>query len=285
MAISVTPQEKAVLKNITIPPRPEVLLKIGEEAKKEDCNVSVIAEAIASDVGISAAVLQVVNSAAFRRAKEIQSIHQAVMMLGLKRIYPIVKAVALRSSIKASAELDDVWDLASDMAMACASVCNQIGKPALTDNAYMLGLFHMAGVPIMMQVFKDYDDVMPLAKNEGWDAVAEQERARYQTTHATIGALLGQTWKLPAQLVEVIYYQHDTEGLFGSDELSTTALNLLAVLKIARKAVAEYRDSFAVEQEWATAQDGVIAQLELDEFSFDELIDNVQLDLAGPSED
>ncbi|MBW8192599.1 HDOD domain-containing protein [Neiella marina] len=285
MAISVTPQEKAVLKNISIPPRPEVLLKIGEEAKKDDCDVSVIAEAIASDVGISAAVLQVVNSAAFRRAKEIESIHQAVMMLGLRRIYPIVKAVALRSSVKATAELDAIWELASEMAMACAAVCQRIGKPALTDNAYMLGLFHMAGVPIMMQVFDDYADVMALAKTQGWDAVVEQERAQYQTSYATIGALLGQTWKLPAQLVEVIYYQLDTEGLFGSDELSDSALNLLAVLKIARKVVADAGGAFAIEQEWTSAQDDVIAQLGLDEFSFDELLDNVQLDLAGPEQD
>ncbi|GGA86852.1 hypothetical protein GCM10011369_31120 [Neiella marina] len=285
MAISVTPQEKAVLRNITIPPRPEVLLKIGEETKKEDCNVSVIADAIASDVGISAAVLQVVNSAAFRRAREIDSIHQAVMMLGLKRIYPIVKAVALRSSMKASAELDAVWDMASDMAMACASVCNHTGKPALSDNAYMLGLFHMAGVPIMMQVFDNYSSVMALSKTQGWDAVAEQERAEYQTTYATIGALLAQTWKLPAQLVEVIYYHQDIEGLFGSDELPEIALQLLAVLKVARRVVAEHLGNYQVEQEWAAAQDGSLAQLGLDEFGFDQLLDKVLQDLTGGDSD
>lgn len=284
MAISVTPEEKAVLRNISIPPRPEVLLKIGEETKKSEPNVSVIADAIASDVGISAAVLQVVNSAAFRRVSEIKSIHQAVMILGLKRIFPIVKAVALRSSMKSNADLDAVWELAEEMALACASVCQQTGKAALSDNAYMLGLFHMAGVPIMMQAFKDYPDVMKIAHSQGWDAVAEAERARYNTNYATIGALLGQTWKLPSQLIEVIYYHQDMEGIFEMGELSPIALDLLAILKLARKIVGEHITEFPVENEWSQVQDSVIAQLGLDEFTYEQLSDKVLQDVVKVEE-
>ena len=280
MAISVTPEEKAVLCDISIPPRPEVLLKIGEETKKAEPDVSVIADAIASDVGISAAVLQVVNSAAFRRANEIKSIHQAVMILGLKRLFPIVKAVALRNTMKSNAELDAVWELAEHLAMACASVSQHTGKTALSDNAYMLGLFHMAGIPIMMQAFKDYSEVMPIAHTHGWNAVAEAERARYQTNYATIGALLGQTWKLPSQLIEVIYYHQDVEGIFEMGELSAVALDLLAILKLARRIVGEQISPFPVESEWLEAQDGVINQLGLDEFTLDQLSDKVLQDLT-----
>lgn len=56
-------------------------------------------------MGISAAVLQVVNSAAFRRAREIDSIDQAIMTLGLKRLVPLVKAVALRATVGQNTEI------------------------------------------------------------------------------------------------------------------------------------------------------------------------------------
>ena len=65
MPIEITDAEKKILASITIPPRPEVLLKLSAEAKKPEPNVSVIAHAITEDISISAAVLQVVNSAAF----------------------------------------------------------------------------------------------------------------------------------------------------------------------------------------------------------------------------
>ena len=231
-------------------------------------------------MSISAAVLQVVNSAAFRRVNEVKSIQQAVMTLGLKRIFPIVKAVALRSSMKSNTELDAVWDLASEVALACTSVCQNTGRAALADNAYMLGLFHMAGIPIMMQAFPDYPEVMNLAHTEGWDVVAETERSRYQTNYATIGALLGQTWKLPAQLIEVIYYHQDVEGLFEMGDLPAITLDLLAVLKLARRIVAEHITEFPIQSEWEQVQDAVILRLGLDEFTFDPLCDKVLSDIV-----
>ena len=60
-------------------------------------------------MGIAAAVLQVVNSAAYRRAKEIDSIQQAVMTLGFRRVFPIVKAVALKSALKSDYDLNEFW--------------------------------------------------------------------------------------------------------------------------------------------------------------------------------
>lgn len=84
MAISITAKEKQILAKVNIPPRPQALMTITGEAKKTEPNIKVIADAIAEDAAISAAVLQVVNSAAFRRAKSISSIQQAVMTLGIK---------------------------------------------------------------------------------------------------------------------------------------------------------------------------------------------------------
>ncbi|WP_281179876.1 HDOD domain-containing protein [Pseudoalteromonas byunsanensis] len=88
-----------------MPPRPEALIEFSHEAKKPEPNIGTIAKILHSDVGISAAVLQVVNSAAFRRAREIDSIDQAIMTLGLKRLVPLVKAVALRATVGQNTEI------------------------------------------------------------------------------------------------------------------------------------------------------------------------------------
>ena len=217
MAIRITPEEKQILRSVTIPPRPEALLKFSEEAKKPEPNIGKIAEAIHSDVGISSAILQVVNSAAFRRMKEIESIDQAVMVLGLKRLVPLVKAVALKSTVGNDSALNEFWQDQSSIATACSIIANEIEKPDLSNHGYMLGLFHSAGVPILYQHFDDYSEVLSLAASQGWDACIEYEYEKYHTSHTTIGALLAQQWKLPKAMIDVIYYHIDSLYLTSSE--------------------------------------------------------------------
>lgn len=270
MAINITQQERALLKTISIPPRPEVLLTVSEEARKPEPNVAVIAQAVSSDVGIASAVLQVVNSAAFRRAKEIESIQQAVMMLGLKRIIPLVKAVALKSSMSNHPLLDDFWQQATAIAQACSAVAKLLGKEELIDNAYMLGLFHMSGVPVMMLGFEQYPDLYQKVEELGWPEMTEQEHKAFGTAHTTIGALLSQQWLLPKALVEIIYYQQDAAGLYHSGELPAIALDLLTILKIAR-----YVTLKSAESEWSAVQESIGEYLGLDDIALEELLDRV----------
>ncbi|KMT65414.1 HDOD domain-containing protein [Catenovulum maritimum] len=277
MAIRITAAEKKILQDVTIPPRPEALLKVSQEAKQPEPDVAEIAKAIASDIGISAAVLQVVNSAAFRRTREIKSIDQAVMVLGLKRVFPIVKAVALKSAMSASDELNQFWQDSTDIANVCALVSNQLDKPQLGDNAYMLGLFHAAGIPVMFLNFQDYAKIMHQAESEGWsDELLEQENLLCQTNHTTIGALLGQRWKLAKDLIEVIYYQHDCSTLFSSTELSKVGLWLLAILKISRHIVVDLQQGKDVSPEWEAVRDPILEFLKIDDGELDYVIETVR---------
>ncbi|MCE0558226.1 MULTISPECIES: HDOD domain-containing protein [unclassified Motilimonas] len=275
MAINITSQERALLKSISIPPRPAVLLTVAEEAGKPEPDVSVIAKAISSDVSIASAVLQVVNSAAFRRAKEIQSINQAVMMLGLKRIIPLVKAVALRSAMSSHALLDDFWEQATEVAQASSVVAKLLGKDALVDNAYMLGLFHLSGVPVMMLGFEQYPALYAQLDELGWPALTEREHQSFGTAHTTIGALLSQQWMLPKALVEIIYYQQDAAGFYQSGEMPPVALDLLSILKIARHVVLNNSDS-----EWAQVQVPIGEHFNLDDIQLEELLDRADEELT-----
>jgi HD-like signal output (HDOD) protein len=280
MTISVTAQEKAILANVTIPPRPQALLKITQEAKQPEPNVKTISNAIAEDAGISAAVLQVVNSAAFQRAKKIESIHQAVMTLGIKRIFPLVKAVALKSALPANDALREFWQFSSTTAAACTLYAELLNKAEIADNAYMLGLFHTAGVPIMLQYFDDYEQVLTQGLNEGWQNIPDLERAKYQTSHTTLGALLAQQWQLAKPMIEAIYYVHDAEGIFSSGELSKISLLLLAILKLARSSANGVLHGNADTQEWQLVQDSILEFLELDEAQLDDLRAQVEDKLA-----
>ena len=271
MAIQITPQESEILAKVTIPPKPQALLDIAKEAKKDEPNISIIADAITGDAAISAAVLQVVNSAAFARRNKVTSIHQAVMTLGIKRVFPLVKAVALKSALPENDDLKEFWQSSSMVASACTMYANLLKQPKLADNAYMLGLFHNAGVPIMLQTFSDYHDILIKGINEGWEGIADLEREKYQTSHTILGALLAQQWQLPEAMVDVIYYFHDAEGIFNSDELSKVSLYLLAILKLARSSVDGVLRGDSDTNEWLLVQDPIMELLGLDENKLDDM--------------
>lgn len=273
MAIHITAVEKKILQSVTIPPRPEALLTVAAEAKKPEPAIPVIAKAINSDIGISSAILQVVNSAAFRRSREVNSIDQAVMILGLKRIIPLVKAVALKASMAQSERLSAFWARASSVATASVEVAKLLNKPALADHAYMLGLFHDAGIAIMFQHFDSYGDFMENAEREGWDNYLEEEKQLFETSHSTIGAILAQQWKLPKLMIEVIYYLYDVDGLYTSGELNEVGLDLMSILKIARS-VTHYTEFHEYNsQEWMNVRDALQDYLDLSDEALDDIRD------------
>lgn len=161
------------------------------------------------------------------------------------------------------------------VATACSIYTKLINKPELADNAYMLGLFHNAGVPVMLQSFDDYHDLLLKGINDGWEDISELEIEKYHTSHTTLGALLAQQWQLPKALIDVIYYFHDTEGIFNSGELSRVGLYLLAVLKLARSSVDGILRGDPNTQEWQLLQDDILEFLELDDIQLDEMRENV----------
>lgn len=281
MSINFTDAEKAMLSKVTIPPRPQALLDISAEAKKSEPDVSVIAQTISSDISISSAVLQVVNSAAFSRGREITSIQQAVMTLGFKRVLPLVKSVALQSSMAQSAQLDSFWQQASLIATACSKVAKALKKEKLVDHVYMLGLFHNAGIPIMLLEFPSYGELLKQANDLGWQKLTELECEKFGTSHTTISTMLGQKWTLPAVMSEVIYYQHDVEGIFESGEISTTGLELLSILKIARHTVFLKEAGDTDNIEWQTVAEAILEFLDIEINDLDDIIADVIEDLIN----
>jgi HD-like signal output (HDOD) protein len=151
----------------------------------------------------------------------------------------------------------------------------KLQKPALSNHAYMLALFHAVGVAILNQHFNDYKSIIEFANNSNWDEAALKQLDKYQTNHATIGALLAQQWRLPKVMINIIYYQHDTDGLFQSEELDTTGLDLLCILKLSRHCAFLKEKPCEINGEWQNVRDDVLDHLQLEEEQLFEIIEVV----------
>ncbi|MBM6552132.1 HDOD domain-containing protein [Marinomonas ostreistagni] len=270
-------QIQRVLQGITIPPQPQVMVDLHMEQAMPEPDMSRIADIIAQDVGLSAAVLKFVNSAYFGLPRKISSIQQAVMMLGINAIANIVNGLAVKSELSDGAieSLHHFWDNAMDVAAVCASIANQIGFK-YGDECYALGLFHNAGIPLMMSRFEGYKQVLESGYQSSNFELTDLENRTFKTNHSVVGYYLAKSWALPKTCCHVIAHQHRAHKLYTNRIAGDSKhLTFLSILKMAEHISGTYKHlgKAAEDYEWMDIGHYALEHLELTEYDFEGIID------------
>lgn len=233
-------QEKEVaevLRGIQIPPQPQIMVDLSMEMAMPNFALSDLADIIVKDVGLSGRLLKLVNSSFFGLSNKIASIHQATNLLGLSSVTNLINAISIQDAMPN----DDVefmskfWDSAMDIASASAQVAKSLNFVA-SDEAFALGLFHNCAIPLLMQKFDNYPQVIResyLAPAQNI-SITNHENEVLGTNHSVVGYFVAKAWKLPERLGVVISLHHNAGPIFAEHSYPDRDVkNLLAVLKIA----------------------------------------------------
>lgn len=232
--------EKSI-RTITIPPCPAILVTILNESRKSDPDPNKITDQVCQDPGLAASVLKLVNSLAFRRGNQISSIRQAVSVLGTQNTLLAMYSLFLRNSVEAVPPttkkfLESFWEKSGNTANTARKLASML--PGISaDDAYILGLFHDCGIPILMQRYPQYefDDAL---NGTDWENVHVMEEEQTETNHAIVGNLFAHNWGLPNQVCKAILHHHDIVPLIHTNEsLAPEVGNLIAVLILAEHLV------------------------------------------------
>lgn len=204
--------KELIAKGIKLPPQPKVLIELQKKLASRGCNMKDLARIISSDPGITAMLFKTVRSPVFSGDRKINSVEQALMVIGVKQVYNLVQAVVLSSSLSSATRksFDIFWTRSQEVAQIAAliaadrvSVCN-----IFPDQAYMAGIFHECGVPVLMQRFPDYCTKLKLDSATCWPKLAEED-ALFNVDHCSIGYLMAHHWKLPDFICQAILYHHE----------------------------------------------------------------------------
>ena len=228
--------EKLRAANIRIPPRPQVLRDIEKMLGDDNSTDRMIAQLISRDASLTAEVFKLVNSAFYRRSKKFDSLEQAVRMLGRKPMGTLARSAILRQQLGGNdPRMENFWERCVDIGTICSVLCEHLElKNKLTsEHAYLTGLFHDCGVPVLVQQVKGYGD-NALAPNAVADFIAEDDDKG--TSHCIAGILVAQEWELPTLLCEAIRAHH---YVIAEDQPATHAI---AVLQLARHGYARMQD-------------------------------------------
>lgn len=218
-----------------LPAMPRISAALREATERGSASIDEIARLISSDPAIAARVLQVVNSAFFRLARNIKRIDAAVTYLGFVAIRSIALSVEVFSQWRPNAALSDFDPQMLQMqAQKVAAVARALTRSSsMSDDALLAGLLHNIGYWILVQERPEQmKQALQIARERGIP-LHEAERDVFGATHAEIGAYLLGLWGLPYDIVEAVAFQ------YSSKSIAQRSFDVLAVLATAKALVAQ----------------------------------------------
>ncbi|MCP4218543.1 MAG: HDOD domain-containing protein [bacterium] len=192
------------------------------DAIDEDKSNKDIAGILGKDIGISARVLKIANSA-FYRSGRIGSIERACIFLGLENIKNIVFTVSLSSVKKLGSEQKKHLERIIYHSLKVNQNFQRFYKletsrpvpPGYTS----IGITHDIGKIIMLQFLPDrFNKIIKYQKKnpEIGFHMAEMELGFAGSTHAEIGAYFLDLWHFPEASIYTALFHHNPEETFDS---------------------------------------------------------------------
>jgi len=192
-------------------PRPEIALEVMTLANDGDCEIITLSNKIKQDPSLMANMLKLANSAYFGHMKEINSIADIVVRLGLDT----VKMLAITSaSIGILKTPQDMYNLEPGAlwrhSYATALLSSIIGRYARCislSTLYSTALLHDIGKIILNKPLQTESMNRGEIYSEG--SMIDFEHNLLHTDHARVGKVLLQHWGLPDDIISPIAHHHD----------------------------------------------------------------------------
>lgn len=138
------------------------LLEIMAEVNKENFEFNRLEKMIVRDASISYKLMRLINSAYFKRAKEISSIRQAIVMIGEAGIRRFLSLISMAGLV--ANKPDELIRVSLVRAKFCELLGNHPGSSAETSELFTLGLFSLIDA-IMDASMEDLMSQISLSSN------------------------------------------------------------------------------------------------------------------------
>ncbi len=271
-----------ILKDLKIPPAPDIILQLQQELRQDQPSLEAIGDIIQKDAAISGLVLKTVNSPLFGLRATIQSIPQAIMLLGFSYVGNIVQGLVLKQTMGQGDALPPrFWESSSNMALIMAALSKRL-LDCSADQAYLLGLFHNVGHAMIAQRQADYADFIAASDNDPDHPLTRIEDNFYNFNHASVGFYLARNWGLPEGIRNIILHHHQASEFLDRADEEECEQAMMAILKMAEH-IERAHSGIDPDHEWEREREAVLGYLGLSEVDFEdlrvELLDQLLMEL------
>lgn len=198
----------------SIPTIPIVVTKLISIIKNENATINDLVEVIRHDQSIASRIVSIANSPFFGYPGRINSIEQAVLMLG----FDLVKNISLSVSIFTMFPipyplLKKMWAHSFKIASLSGLLCNKF-SPKNSGICFLAGLLHDIGRAVLIAI-KDSghssDSLSKLCKLKS-DELIEAENMLFQCNHTEAGRWFLERLFFPEEIILPVYYHHHLDS-------------------------------------------------------------------------
>ena len=210
-----------------LPSPPAVALRVVELNRDDQVDIRELAEALSQDPALVAKLLKTANSSLFGLPREISSIRQAVLILGLRSVNLLALSFSILSISRGESlcgfDYRHFWTRTSATALAM-QLLTERRFPTLKEEAFLSGMLSGFGRLVLAECLPDrYRPILETWRESG-RALHEIEREELGNSSVELGADLLAAWGLPSRICTTIRNHIEPEQAPDSTDLGLAQL-------------------------------------------------------------
>ena len=200
------PEVRSVIGGIgELPSLPRTYARLVRVLDDENSSTADVASIIASDIAVTAKVLQLANSPMFGSGRSVSTVMQAIPMLGLDALKSLTLSTTLFNAHGLPARVRIFAEDLHEHSSLVAGFASELSEDPFRRDAFSAGMLHDVGRLVLASSMPAEMDnmtgVMPRVQPDA--VIAPLSR------HAKVGAYLLGLWGLPPTVIDAVARHHD----------------------------------------------------------------------------
>ena len=196
----------------SLPPLPVAVTRLLALARNPNVAFSEIIQVIESDQTLTARTLRAANSSLYGVSRRVQTVQQAVVLLGRNTITNMALGVSVMS---AQTDARKEWPINASafarhsiaVATMARTLAEHLGLPH-PEEAFVAGLLHDIGKLVLLDYARDLYSGVLQAAQRGQRPLHLLEQNIFKTDHAAVGYALCAHWNIPKALSRAVAEHH-----------------------------------------------------------------------------
>lgn len=209
---------KQYLKSFSKLPAPKAIsVRLNTVLNSPDVNINLVVNQLEYHPFLIAKVLQIANSVSFGVRKEIYSLREAIILIGLRQLRTLVISFELLKKFFDSLgsryqnTINDVWHQALNKANIARRLAENWNTRVDRDLVFVSTLLSNIGIIAWLYTEPDsFNTYTQMLRNEEI-TMYEAEKKLFIFEHNKIGSILLQLWNFPQKIIYLVENHHSTK--------------------------------------------------------------------------
>ncbi|MBT3922686.1 MAG: HDOD domain-containing protein [Nitrospina sp.] len=190
---------------------PHVYFKLKETLEDPRSSFKEFSAIILNDPALSARLLKIVNSPFYGLENEIDTISDALGVIGTEQLAQLVLATSVTAKFSGMPQdlmsMDQFWKHSIACGVTAKIIAAWHGERNL-ESYYLAGMLHDIGSLIIYKKFPSEAEKILSRCNKNEEHLFDVELEIFGSSHARVGGELLKGWGLPSLLYEPVFFHH-----------------------------------------------------------------------------